>query len=93
MERMLREMGQAVPPTKRILELNAAHPLVTKLNERLGGMEASERNSLLGLLYDQALLAEGVVPERLQDLASGVAKLMQGYLERPGTGVTKENER
>ena len=93
MERMFREMGQAVPPTKRILELNAAHPLVTKLNERLDGMEASEKDSLLGLLYDQALLAEGVVPERLQDLASGVAKLMQGYLERPGTGVTEANER
>jgi molecular chaperone HtpG len=60
LEKMYRAMGQELPRTKRILELNPSHPLVTGLraahatdadDPTLG--EAAE------LLYGMALLAEG----------------------------------
>jgi molecular chaperone HtpG len=60
LERMYRAMGQAVPPIKRILELNPAHPLVTGLRaayERDGAQPALEE--MAELIYGMALLAEG----------------------------------
>jgi len=55
--RMLKQAGQPVPEVKPILEVNAQHPLVKKL-------EASENfDDLAHILFDQALLAEGGLPE------------------------------
>ena len=55
--RMLKQAGQPVPDSKPILEVNAEHPLVKKL-------EASERfDDLAHILFDQALLAEGGLPD------------------------------
>ncbi|ABE42574.1 molecular chaperone HtpG [Polaromonas sp. JS666] len=55
--RMLKQAGQAVPEVKPILEVNAQHPLVKKL-------EAGEHfDDLAHILFDQALLAEGGMPE------------------------------
>lgn len=60
MEQMMRAMGQNVPPTKRILELNPDHDLVKKLQ---AAYEANKDDPRLAeyaeLLYGQALLAEG----------------------------------
>ena len=54
--RMLKQAGQAVPEVKPILEVNAEHPLVKKL-------EASAHfEDLANILFDQALLAEGGMP-------------------------------
>lgn len=54
--RMLKQAGQAVPESKPILEVNAQHPLVKKL-------ESSEHfDDLAHILFDQALLAEGGMP-------------------------------
>ena len=54
--RMLKQAGQAVPEVKPILEINAQHPLVKKL-------ESSEHfDDLANILFDQALLAEGGMP-------------------------------
>jgi molecular chaperone HtpG len=56
LEQMYRAMGQEVPRTKRILELNADHPLVKGLNnddDRTRLAEAAE------LLHTLAVLAEG----------------------------------
>jgi molecular chaperone HtpG len=60
LEKMYRAMGQEKPRTKRILELNPAHPLVTGLRsahaaapDDAGLVETAE------LLYGVALLAEG----------------------------------
>jgi molecular chaperone HtpG len=92
MERMFREMGQAVPPTKRILELNAEHPLVAGMNARIASMDDAEKTSLLGLLYNQTLLAEGVVPEKLPDLARGIAMVMEGYLGKTANLGSGEND-
>ena len=55
--RMLKQAGQPVPEVKPILEVNAQHALVKKL-------ETSENfNDLAHILFDQALLAEGGLPE------------------------------
>jgi molecular chaperone HtpG len=55
--RMLKQAGQPVPEVKPILEVNAQHPLAKKL-------ETSENfDDLAHILFDQALLAEGGLPE------------------------------
>ena len=55
--RMLKQAGQKVPETKPVLEVNAGHALVKKL-------ESSEHfDDLAHILFDQALLAEGGLPE------------------------------
>jgi molecular chaperone HtpG len=63
--RLYRASGQVVPVSKRILELNPNHPLVTGLRqahkERRGEDPALAETA--ELLYGAALLAEGDVPE------------------------------
>ncbi|NCT97390.1 MAG: molecular chaperone HtpG [Comamonadaceae bacterium] len=55
--RLLKQAGQKAPEVKPILEVNAGHPLVKKL-------EGNERfDDLAHVLFDQALLAEGGLPE------------------------------
>ncbi|OOL29592.1 heat shock protein 90 [Rhodococcus rhodochrous] len=60
LERMYRASGQPVPHTKRILELNPDHPLVTALRD---AHAQRADDPMLGetaeLLYGTALLAEG----------------------------------
>jgi molecular chaperone HtpG len=55
--RMLKQAGQKVPDTKPVLEVNAEHPLVKKLDG------SPHFDDLANILFDQALLAEGGVPE------------------------------
>jgi molecular chaperone HtpG len=66
LERMYRAMGQPVPHTKRILELNPGHPLVTALRDahaRTGDQtsdaDAQSLKQSAELLYGLAVLAEG----------------------------------
>ena len=55
--RMLKQAGQPAPDVKPILEVNAEHALVKKL-------ESSEHfDDLAHILFDQALLAEGGLPD------------------------------
>jgi molecular chaperone HtpG len=57
MARLLKQAGQSAPDTKPVLEINPEHPLVKKL-------EGSPRfDDLAHILLDQALLAEGGLPE------------------------------
>ncbi len=57
--RMLKQAGQQAPEMKPILEVNADHPLVKKLSS-----DANPHfNDLAHILFDQALLAEGGLPE------------------------------
>ncbi|MER7985378.1 molecular chaperone HtpG [Streptomyces noursei] len=63
LENMYRAMGQEVPRTKRILELNPDHQLVKGLNQAYG--EREDRTDLTEnaeLLYSLAVLAEGGRP-------------------------------
>ena len=55
MIRMMRAMKQDVPEEKRILEVNAAHPLV----EKAKGLDGDDFADAVELLFDQALIAEG----------------------------------
>jgi molecular chaperone HtpG len=55
--RMLKQAGQKAPESKPVLEVNADHPLVKKLD---GSMHFHD---LAHILFDQALLAEGGLPD------------------------------
>lgn len=55
--RLLKQAGQATPEVKPVLEVNADHPLVKKLD---GSVHFQD---LAHILFDQALLAEGGLPE------------------------------
>jgi molecular chaperone HtpG len=55
--RMLKQAGQKVPETKPVLEVNAEHPLVKKLEG------SAHFDDLANILFDQALLAEGGLPD------------------------------
>ena len=55
--RMLKQAGQRVPDSKPVLEINAEHPLVKKLDGH------AHFDDLAHILFDQALLAEGGQPD------------------------------
>jgi len=75
LERRLREAGHAVPEQKRILELNPDHAVIRKL--RALAEDDDERfQRWTGLLHDQALLAEGVLPADPAGFARRIAELM-----------------
>ncbi|GAA3294616.1 molecular chaperone HtpG [Dactylosporangium vinaceum] len=60
LEKMYRAMGQEMPHTKRILELNPGHPLVTGLRDAFtADSTAPALTETAELLYGMALLAEG----------------------------------
>ena len=60
MARMLKQAGQKAPDTKPILEINATHALVQKLDRDEAQMHFHD---LAHILFDQALLAEGGLPD------------------------------
>ncbi|MFR0355236.1 molecular chaperone HtpG [Streptomyces sediminimaris] len=79
LENMYRAMGQEIPPTKRILELNPAHPLVQGLNKAYE--EREDRGELVEsaeLLHGLAVLAEGGQPKE----PARFVKLVADRLER-----------
>jgi molecular chaperone HtpG len=55
--RMLKQAGQAAPEVKPVLEVNAEHALVKKLDGSV------HFNDLAHILFDQALIAEGGLPD------------------------------
>ena len=55
--RMLKQAGQPAPEVKPILEVNAEHALVKKLES------SAHFDDLAHILFDQALLAEGGLPD------------------------------
>ncbi|OPY05521.1 MAG: Chaperone protein HtpG [Syntrophus sp. PtaB.Bin001] len=60
MEKILRANGQEVPQTKRVLELNMDHPLLSKIREIFEkDSEASILKDYSNFLYDMAVIAEG----------------------------------
>jgi len=55
--RLLKQAGQKAPDVKPVLEVNPEHPLVKKLDGSV------HFNDLAHILFDQALLAEGGMPQ------------------------------
>jgi molecular chaperone HtpG len=71
LERLLKAAGQKVPATKPILEVNAHHPLVQRLQSETDETRFADWSHVL---FDQALLAEG---GQLEDPAGFVKRLNQ----------------
>jgi molecular chaperone HtpG len=69
LERLLKEVGQAVPMSKPHLELNPQHFLIGRLKEEKDEERFSDWTHLL---FEQAMLAEG---GQLEDPASFVQRL------------------
>ncbi|MEU5099150.1 molecular chaperone HtpG [Streptomyces sp. NPDC020996] len=81
LENMYRAMGQEVPTTKRILELNPGHPLVRNLNKAY--QEREDRSGLVetaALLRDLAVLAEGGQPKEPARFVKAVAERLERTL-------------
>jgi molecular chaperone HtpG len=85
MERLLKSMGQEVPPIMRILELNPTHPLFAAMNRAFETDEKSEElKEYIRLLYDQALVLEGSKPKDPAAFSKAIAKLMVENAEKTG---------
>lgn len=85
MEKLLKSMGQNVPESKRILEINPSHPIF----EAMSRLFEKEQKSVvleeyIKLLYDQALLLEGSKPKDPAAFANAVTKLMVRDVEKAG---------
>jgi molecular chaperone HtpG len=77
MEKMFKAMGQTVPNSKKILEINPDHPLFGVMNDQFekdGKTDTLEE--YIDLLYDQALLLEGSRPKDPAAFAKTIATLM-----------------
>ena len=61
MERIFAAMNQPMPETTRILELNPKHPVIETMNDLFSADKKNPKiNDYSSLLYDQALLTEGI---------------------------------
>jgi len=77
MEAMMKAMGQKVPPRKKILELNPDHELVTALNSEFEKNADSQKVADIGeLLYGQALMLEGNMPEDINRFTNLLTQVM-----------------
>jgi molecular chaperone HtpG len=81
-ERFMRAMGQDVPGTQPILELNPSHPVVEGMHKLFESDPQDARlKEYTGLLYGQALMLSGTPPEDPAGFAKKVADLMAKGLE------------
>jgi len=72
MERLIESMGQSVPKSKRILEINPTHPLYEKMLQA----PKTQQEEWSEILYQQALLNEGSQIENPHKYSQNIAKLM-----------------
>ncbi len=79
MRRMLEAAGQALPETKRILEINSAHPLIVKID---GQSDEARFTDMVELIHEQAQLAEG---SQLVDPAGYVDRMNKLLLDLLGS--------
>jgi molecular chaperone HtpG len=76
-ERLLRERGRAVPKAKRVLEVNAAHPLIRELEQLVEKDPSAPRiDALIEVLYGQALLTEGSPLDDPNRFAQNLTRLL-----------------
>lgn len=77
MEQIFAEANNPMFKAKRILEINPHHELFTRLQAiHETGAQSDEFKDYCDLLYSQALLIEGILPENPIDFANKLAKLM-----------------
>ena len=65
-----------LPKSQRVLELNAKHPVFEKLVAAQAADDKDKLKLYAGLLYDQALLVEGILPADPVAFAQSVCELM-----------------
>ncbi len=83
MERILRMSGRDIAPKARILEINGSHPFVRAALARTARQpEDPQMTHWIELLFDQASIAEGLVPD-----PSGMVRRIQRLLDEVA-GVT-----
>jgi molecular chaperone HtpG len=77
MERMFKAMNQQAPPNKRVLELNANHP-VMGIMEKIFSKDKTDAKlgKYADLLFNMALLAEGSPVRNLQEFNRSISELM-----------------
>ena len=68
--------AEGLPKTQRVLELNAKHPVFAKLTAAQDAGDTEKIKLYAGLLYDQALLVEGILPEDPVAFSQSVCELM-----------------
>ena len=71
MERIMKSLGQDVPETKPILEINPTHPLVMKLKTKVD-------DDIVKVLFDQAVLSEGGQIKEPAEFVKRMNNLMLG---------------
>jgi|TARA_B110000208_G_scaffold160207_1_gene195252 molecular chaperone HtpG len=71
MERIMKSLGQDIPDTKPILEINPDHPLVIKLKTKVD-------EDLVKVLFDQAVLSEGGQIKEPAEFVKRMNKLLLG---------------
>ena len=83
MERMFKAMNQQMPKTKRILELNASHPMVNAL-QKLYDKDNNDPKlkDYAGMIYDQALLTEGSPIPDPMNFSRRITALMVSNVEK-----------
>lgn len=83
MEKLMKAMGQDVPASPKIFEINPAHPVFEAMNAMLD--DESKKDLLkeyTDMLYNQALLLEGSKPRDPAAFARTVSKLMVEHLKK-----------
>ncbi|HJN81985.1 MAG TPA: molecular chaperone HtpG, partial [Verrucomicrobiota bacterium] len=77
MERIFAAMNQPMPETKRILELNPNHPVIETMNDLFTADKKDPKIADYSeLLYDQALLTEGIAVKNPARFAQLISALM-----------------
>ena len=80
MENLMRSAGRVVPQQKRVLEVSADNPAVKKLI-KISETDKVKAAEILKVLYDEALLLEGVMPENPAEFVKRVDEIMNTALE------------
>ena len=64
----------------KILEINAKHPLISKLNDKLVSGDFADAADFAELIYQSALISDGKQVEDPSSFAEKLAKVMQKAL-------------
>ena len=81
LERLLADSGRLAMPSKPVLEVNPAHPLIRALAARMSAPEKEKLEDIIWLLFDEARLMEG---EKLADVSHFAARLTRVLLDAAG---------
>lgn len=82
MEKMMKSMGQAIPPQKRILELNPNNKLVKSMKKEFSSdVKSKKLNDLINYSYSQAILLEWWEIENIWEFVRLTNKFAGEYIK------------